>query len=104
MKKEKKENIDPILGLPKDLLEFEQITAESQEIKIYTDIRKYRKVMTIIEGISPKDIDMDALLSELKHKCACGGTIKDNKILLQGDQRNKVKKILEEKGFLVRVI
>jgi len=38
-------------------------------------------------------------LKKLKSRLACGGTYKDGKIELQGDHKDKVKKILEESGF-----
>ncbi|MEM2199647.1 MAG: hypothetical protein QXK02_03445, partial [Thermoplasmata archaeon] len=37
----------------------------------------------------------------LKLIVAAGGTFKDNRIELQGDHRDKVKKILKEMGFEV---
>jgi translation initiation factor 1 len=59
--------------------------------------------MTIVDGINTHDLDIDALVTQLKSKCACGGTIKDGKIELQGDHRNKVKEALEKMGFTVEV-
>jgi len=103
MKKKQKDS-GPILGLPEDILEFDKISMETIEVKVYTDKRKYGKTVTIIEGIDEKAIDANALLKELKTKCACGGTMKEGKIILQGDHKPKVKKILESKGFIVRII
>lgn len=61
--------------------------------------RTYGKPMTIVEGIDAKDIDVEDLSKELKSKCACGGTVKNGHIELQGDHEKKVKDILVGKGF-----
>jgi translation initiation factor 1 len=54
--------------------------------------------MTIIEGIS-KEMNPEELARKLKKKLACGGTYKNGRIELQGDHREKLKKILTEFGF-----
>ena len=59
--------------------------------------------MTIVEGINPQDIDLDKLVKELKAKCACGGTLKDGKIELQGEHRKRVSEVLSEMGFPAQV-
>jgi translation initiation factor 1 len=56
-----------------------------------------------VDGLNPHDLDMNALVSSLKSICACGGTIKEGKIELQGDHRTKVKEALEKLGFTVEV-
>lgn len=42
---------------------------------------------------------LNALAKELKAACATGGAVKGGNIEIQGDQREKIAKILEEKGF-----
>lgn len=96
-------NICPKCGLPKEICVCEEIAREQQNISIILDRRRYGKMMTVIEGLNPHDLDMDSLISNLKSTCACGGTIKDGKIELQGDHRSKVKAALEKMGFLVEV-
>ena len=86
-------------GLPKELGSFDEI-ATHQVLKVYIDRRRYGKTMTIIEGFD-SNIDLKELAKELKHIVAAGGTFKDNRIELQGDHRDKVKKILKEMGFEV---
>jgi len=90
-------------GLPKEICVCEEIAREQQRITIEVDKRRYGKMMTVVDGINPHDLDMDALVSNLKSTCACGGTIKDGRIELQGDHRNKVKDTLEKMGFIVEV-
>jgi len=94
---------DPITGLPKELSSFEEIVKEQQKVSITIDKRRYGKMMTIIDGINPHEIDINELTTKLKSKCACGGTVKEGRIELQGDHRNKVKETLENIGFVVEV-
>jgi len=63
-----------------------------------------RKYATIIQGLDGKDIDLKELSSLLKAKCACGGTIKDNTIELQGDHKEKVKDFLQTIGYSSELI
>ena len=92
-----------VCGLPKEICVCEDIAREQQRIAITVDKRRYGKMMTIVDGINPHDLDIDALISNLKSICACGGTIKDGKIELQGDHRTKVKETLEKMGFVVDI-
>ncbi|MDF2955192.1 stress response translation initiation inhibitor YciH [Candidatus Alkanophaga liquidiphilum] len=88
-------------GLPKDLCVCEEIVKELQRVKVSTTRRRFGKLMTVIQGINAKDIDLWTLSKELKTRCACGGTVKDGRIELQGDQTEKVKKVLREMGYTV---
>jgi translation initiation factor 1 len=92
-----------VCGLPKEICVCEDIASEQQKITIAVDKRRYGKMMTIIAGVDSHDLDIQSLITQLKSKCACGGTIKDGKIELQGDHRNKVKETLEKMGFTVEI-
>lgn len=86
-------------GLPTDLCVCEIISKESQKIKIYVEKKRFGKVMTIIEGINEKDINLKELTSMLKTNLACGGTAKNGIIGLQGDHLQRVKELLIKYGF-----
>lgn len=88
-----------VCGLPKELCVCEEIAREDQQIRIYTTRRRFGKLMTIIEGINRKDIDLRDLATQLKTKCACGGTVKEGRIELQGDQKRKIAGILVKMGY-----
>ncbi len=88
-------------GLPEDLCVCEEIVKESQRVRITTATRRFGKLITIVSGIDDKSIDLNELTKMLKSKCACGGTIKDGRIELQGNHKGKIKKILEETGYSV---
>ena len=96
--------ICPKCGLPKDLCVCGAISREQQRIKLYLEKRKWRRYVTVIEGIDDKDQDIKKLTSKLKTVCACGGAVKSNRIILQGDHRDKAKDLLTKFGFPVENI
>ena len=91
--------ICPVCGLVKDLCVCETIAKESQKIFVYIERKKFNKNYTIVEGIDKKEIDLKDLAKKLKSELACGGTIKDGKIELQGEHKQKTKNILIKYGF-----
>ena len=57
------------------------------------------KATTIIEGYEGTDEDFKILAKEIKTKLSVGGSFKEGAIILQGDYRDKIMKILQDKGF-----
>lgn len=88
-----------VCGLPRDLCVCGTISMEQQVVKVRLETRKWNKPATVIQGVDAKSVDLQDLAAKLKTVCACGGTAKDNLIMLQGDHRDKVKKILVGFGF-----
>ena len=82
---------------------------ETEEIANKLDVQKepmickYEKrkgkATTIIEGYEGTDEDFKILAKEIKTKLSVGGSFKDGAIILQGDYRDKIMKILQDKGF-----
>lgn len=90
--------ICPKCGLPSELCVCETLEKEeSKKIFVYSTSKKFKKLVTIVEGIDKNKIDEYA--KKLKQKLACGGTAKDGLIILQGMHVNKVKDILVSLGF-----
>ncbi|MCP3681141.1 MAG: stress response translation initiation inhibitor YciH [bacterium] len=91
-------------GLPKDLCVCETIAKESQRIKIFKEKKKFGKMSTIVEGLDGKELDLKEISKKLKNELACGGTVKEGKIELQGAHSTKVKKSLIQMGFAADTI
>ena len=85
-------------GLPLELCVCKVLDRETEnKIKVYTKKAKYDKYMTVVEGISSEDIGRTA--RELKQRLACGGTVKEDTIELQGEHKADTKKILAKLGY-----
>lgn len=91
--------ICPVCGLPQDICVCGEISREQQRIRLRLEIGKWRRKNTIIDGIDAKETDLGRLAQKLKTFCACGGTAKNNLIMLQGDQREKVRSYLVQLGY-----
>ena len=90
-------NICPKCGLPLQACVCEDIAKEEQRIHITTVKKKFGKVNTIISGF--RDVDLKATAKDLKHELACGGTVKNNEIELQGNHLKNAKDALVKLGF-----
>lgn len=90
-------------GLIKDLCVCEVLDKEeAKKITVYATAKKFRKLVTVLEGIDKGRLDESA--KQLKHKLACGGTAKDGRIILQGDHTRKMKDILVAMGYPADII
>ncbi len=84
-------------------LDFKQrLALITKKVRIFTETRKKTHVVTIIQGLNDKNIDIKSIAKSLKKHCATGGTFKDDPrygkiILLQGDHVHKVKEFLSKK-------
>lgn len=91
-------NICPKCGLIEELCVCGEIGKEEQILTIRTEKRKFGKIITIVSGFN-KEVQIKDIAKELKKKLACGGTVKNQEIELQGDHRKKTRKALIEAGF-----
>lgn len=77
----------------------------SQKLKVSLDKSgRAGKMVTLVEGFSGPDAELEKLSKELKTYCGTGGSSKDGIILIQGDVRQKVAGFLEKKGAKIRLI
>jgi len=91
-------DICPKCGLPKQACICEEIAKSEQRITIATEKRRFGKITTVISGLG-KEVNIKDLAKKLKNELACGGTVKENTIELQGDHRKKIKEVLVKLGF-----
>jgi translation initiation factor 1 len=95
--------ICPKCGLPKDICVCSVLDRETEsKIKIYTKKAKFDKLMTVIEGINPDELERTT--KSLKQRLACGGTSKDGFIELQGNHKDNTKKALVSMGYKEDII
>jgi translation initiation factor 1 len=56
------------------------------------------KEVTVVEQLGLRPRELEEWLSALKGALGCGGTVEDDAIVLQGDQRKRLPKILDGRG------
>ena len=105
MGKNKRKNIvystNPDFNYQEDFTE-EKVTLPAEKQKLYVSIdRKKRngKEVTLIENFVGNEDDLKDLGKLLKNKCGVGGSVKNGEILIQGNFRDKIIKILNVEGF-----
>lgn len=60
------------------------------------------KPITILEGYTGAIKDFKILTKEIKTTLSVGGSFKGDKIIIQGDYRDKIMAMLKDKGFNVK--
>jgi len=74
------------------------IAKTQQQIAVTTERRRFGKVNTMISGFDD-GVDIKDIAKQLKMKRACGGTMKNKIIELQGNHKGHIKPILVSMGF-----
>jgi len=90
-------DICPKCGLPLQACVCKEISREQQHIELKTEKRRFGKKITLVLGFTGNDAS--EMAKALKSELACGGTMKNNVIELQGDHKGKIKPILVKMGF-----
>ena len=58
------------------------------------------KTVTVVAGFVGIGLpEKEQLAKKMRAACGCGGTVKDGEIIIQGDQRDTIARILSEAGF-----
>lgn len=70
-----------------------------QESMVCKFEKRNGKPVTIIEGYQGSDEDFKILSKEIKTKFGVGGSFRGGEMLIQGDYRDKIMKLLQDKGF-----
>jgi len=79
--------------------------APQQRNRGRVDVRREKggrggKTVTVVDGFAGIGLpEKEALAKRMRAACGCGGTVKDGRIEIQGDQRDAVARILSEAGF-----
>ncbi|MEW6749135.1 MAG: stress response translation initiation inhibitor YciH [Candidatus Micrarchaeota archaeon] len=88
----------PKCGMLLDLCVCEILDKQgAAKIKIYTTKKKFRKLVTIVEGVDKAQLD--STTKAMKQKLACGGSAKEGMIILQGDHKRKAAEVLKALGY-----
>ncbi len=73
-------------------------------VRIYMDKKGRKgKGVTLITGLCLANEELKTLAKELKKKCGVGGAVKDHNIEIQGDHRQPIQKLLQDRGYQVKL-
>ena len=76
-----------------------ELIPKNQHQLVFTFEKRNGKPVTIIGKFQIEDEKIKDILRLLKMKLACGGSIKDEYIEIQGDLKDKVRVILVDNGW-----
>jgi protein-tyrosine phosphatase len=78
-------------------------TANAAVVKVGRETKGRRgKGVTTVSDVPLDEAGLLALAATLKQKCGTGGTVKDGRIEIQGDQRDRLVRVLEGMGYKVK--
>jgi len=60
------------------------------------------KTVTVVEGLPRNPGFLKDLAGELKRVCGSGGTAAEDRVEIQGDQREKIRRVLAGKNWIVK--
>jgi translation initiation factor 1 len=82
-----------------DQLQNLRSSGDSEKLKVWFE-KKGRggKTVTIVDGFTSKTSEIEDLAKTIKSKCGVGGSVKDRKIIIQGNFTEKIISILEKEG------
>ena len=85
---------------PKTRLE----TKQDGIIRIRREVKGRKgKTVSVIYGFQFDQVDLKTLAKQLKQQCGTGGSVKDDMIIIQGDHREKLMKLLKSQGHKVKL-
>tara|TARA_Y100000590_G_scaffold192096_1_gene218438 strand:- start:125 stop:448 length:324 start_codon:yes stop_codon:yes gene_type:complete len=81
----------------------DSVRPSQQNVRLHLDRKGGGKIVTLIKGLIEEKDTLLELTKELKKKCGTGGSVKNSEILIQGNQREVIQKILLKKGYDVKL-
>jgi translation initiation factor 1 len=73
------------------------VAPSAQTVIVRIEKRQKGKKVTVLSGLVTKD--QEALLPQLKALCGAGGTLKDGKLEVQGEHKEKIVAELVKRGY-----
>ena len=81
-----------------------ELPPEKQDLRLHLQRLPGNRIVTIVKGFIGRDKVLIDLSKYLKKSCGVGGSVKNHTILIQGNHRDKILELLNERGFKVKVV
>jgi len=101
--------ICPACGWPLDDCQCSATLARDEPIpaRIVAKLRMEKsgrggKTVTVIYDLPRNQAFLKALAGELKRACGAGGAVVENTVEIQGDLRDRIRAVLEKKGWTIK--
>lgn len=92
---------DPNFKLPDENIgDADTLQPSQQPLQVRLDSKQRAgKVVTLVQGFKGREADLEDLGKKLKSYCGTGGSVKENQIIIQGDNRDKILQWLQKQGY-----
>ena len=80
-----------------------ELPPEKQDLRLHLQRLPGNRIITIVKGFIGRDEVLIDLSKYLKKSCGVGGSVKNHTILIQGNHRDKILELLNERDFKVKV-
>lgn len=78
------------------------LAKEKQKLRVKLDSKQRAgKIVTLVEGFTGSNDDLETLGKQLKTKCGTGGSAKEGLIIIQGDYKEKIITWLKDWGYVL---
>jgi translation initiation factor 1 len=90
---------DCVCGPPNRARQGDRAAAPTVRLRLE---KRRGKSVTVLASSGIERSVLDEILKTLKTACACGGTLKDNELELQGEHAPRVREYLRARGIVVK--
>ena len=94
---------DNSVSLTDDTVQSLAIDPSQQRVRLLLDRKGGGKIVSIVRGLQESNDVLTVIAKDLKKGCGVGGSVKNGEILIQGNHREKIQKLLSKKGYTVKL-
>ena len=94
---------DNSVSLTDDTVQSLAIDPSQQRVRLHLDRKGGGKIVSIVRGLQESNDVLTVIAKDLKKRCGVGGSVKNGEILIQGNHREKIQKLLSKKGYAVKL-
>ena len=94
---------DDSVSLTDNTVQSLAIDPSQQRVRLHLDRKGGGKIVSIVRGLQESNDVLTVIAKDLKKGCGVGGSVKNGEILIQGNHREKIQKLLSKKGYTVKL-